>query len=149
MRRYYVLIPVVLLVFLVACGSGNNNVNNVGLFGDWNITMYPTASQNPVYVFGIAMSQEGTNTYSGASIPYTGSISPPSNMCINANEMRASGTLNSNNQFNITFTDISSNTVISVSGTLQPNTTSLTGNYSNAASTACPASSGTMQMIPQ
>jgi|SRR5579862_6991197 len=150
MRRYYVLAPVLSIIFLASCGSsGNPASNNVGLFGNWNVTMYPTNSQTPTYVFGLAMSQEGTSTYSGSSITYTGAISPPTNMCINANTMRASATVNSNSQFTITYTDISSNTVITVNGTLVSTSTTVTGNYSNAASSACPASTGTMQMVPQ
>ena len=47
--------------------------------GDWNIAMYPTNSPTPVYVFALAMSQEGSSTYSGASIAYNGSVVAPSN----------------------------------------------------------------------
>jgi hypothetical protein len=150
MRRYYYhLLVMLLLMSAVSCGSGNNVPNNVGLFGNWNIAMYPTNSPNPVYAFALAMSQEGGSTYSGASIQYTGSVAQPSNMCINPNSLRATATTDSNNNFTMTITDTSSNTTISVQGSLSSQTTTLSGTYNNPPSQICSQSQGTVSMTPQ
>jgi len=148
MRGLYLLFAVPLLAVVTSCGGNNNYPNNYGLYGDWNIAMYQNGSQAAVYVFGLAMSQEGAN-YSGSSIAYNGSVPVPSNMCINANSLRATATT-SGNTYTMTITDTSSNTVITVTGQLESNgSTTVTGNYNNAASPTCPASSGTMDMVPQ
>ena len=104
--------------------------------------MYPTNNPNPVYVFALAMSQLGSSTYSGASIAYNGSVAEPSNMCINANSLRATATLGSNNNFSMTITDTSTNTIISVQGTLSSQSNALSGSYTNGASQACTAIAG-------
>jgi hypothetical protein len=148
MKRSSYILSLFFLVMLGGCGSGQNSVNNNGLFGNWNVAMYPTGSTTPAYVFGMAMSQEGTNNYSGASITYNGSVAPPSNMCINANTIRATATT-SGTSYTMTITDTTSNTVISVNGTLATNTTTVNGNYTNAESRTCTASQGTMTMLPQ
>ena len=147
MRRWLYLLPLVLLAISAGCGTGYNNPPvNSGLYGNWNIVMYPTGSQTPVYAFGLAMSQEGNTNYSGASIPYTGFVGVPGNMCINANALNATATTNnSGNTFTMTITDSSSGTVITVQGSLA----TLSGNYNNGASQTCPASSGTMSMSVQ
>ena len=111
--------------------------------------MYPTNNPNPAYVFALAISQEGNSTYSGASIAYNGSVAVPSNMCINANSLRATATTDSNNNFTLTITDTSSNTIISVRGSLSSQNTTLSGTYTNAASQSCSQSQGTMSMVPQ
>ena len=152
MRRYYYLLLAILLsLSVVSCGSGNSatNPNNVGLFGNWNIAMYPTNNPNPAYVFALAMSQEGGSTYSGASIAYNGSVPPPSNMCINASSLRATATTNRDNTFTMTITDTSSNTIISVQGSLSSQTTTLAGTYTNPSSQSCSESQGSMSMVPQ
>jgi len=137
-----------LALMTAGCGTGNNNPTNVGLFGDWNIVMFPTGSSNAMYVFALAISQEGSNTYSGSPIPYTGSVPIPTNLCINSSDLRASATTTGNN-FTLTITDATSATVITVQGTLATNTSTLSGTYSNPASQTCGASSGTMSMTPQ
>lgn len=147
MRRWLYLVPLLLLALTAGCGTGYNNppVNN-GLYGNWGIVMYPTGSQTPVYVFGLAMSQLGNTNFSGASIPYSGFVSAPTNMCINANDLSATATTNNaGNTFSMTVTDPSSGTVITVQGSLS----TLSGSYSNAASQTCSASSGTMSMTAQ
>lgn len=150
MRRYlYYLLSLPLLLSAVSCGSGSSAPHNVGLFGDWNIAMYPTNSPNPAYVFALAMSQEGNSTYSGASIAYNGSVAAPSNMCISASSLRATATTTSNNNFTMTITDSTSNTVISVQGSLSSQTTTLSGTYTNPPSQSCSQSQGTMSMVPQ
>ena len=150
MKRSTILaLALCLLAAIAGCGSSNNNPANVGLFGNWNITMYPTNNPNPAYVFALAMSQEGTSTYSGASIRYTGGVAVPPNMCIDPNSLRATATTGTNNTFTMTITDTSTDTIISVTGSLTSQTTSLTGNYTNPSSNACPQSSGTMTMTPQ
>jgi hypothetical protein len=149
MRLWSCFIALILVVLNAGCGGSNNTVTNVGLFGDWNVTMYPTGSTTPVYVFGLAMSQEGSSNYSGGSIAYTGGVAVPSNMCINANALSATATTSGNN-FTMTVTDSTSETVITVHGTLATqNGSSLSGTYSNSASRTCSASSGTVSMIPQ
>jgi hypothetical protein len=148
MRRWYSLVPILLLAVIAGCGGDNNVDNNVGLMGYWNVAMYANGSQTAIYVFGLAMSQEGSN-YSGSSVAYDGSVPVPSNMCINANTLRATATTSGNN-YTMTITDTSSNTVITATGQLETNgATTLTGNYNNAASATCPASSGTLDMVPQ
>jgi hypothetical protein len=83
--------------------------------------MYPTNDTNPVYVFALAMSQEGSNNYRGGSITYTGSVTAPTNVCINPETLNAVATTNGNN-YTMTITDTSTNTVIAVNGSLsQPN----------------------------
>jgi hypothetical protein len=150
MKRYILcLLPLVLLGTLPGCGSGNSNPNNVGLFGNWNVVMYPTNNPNPSYVFGLAMSQEGSSTYSGASTTYTGSVAQPTDMCINANSLRATATTTTNGAFTMTITDTSSNTIISVNGTLSSQSTTVSGSYTNPSSSTCKASQGTMSMTPQ
>lgn len=111
--------------------------------------MFPTNDPNPAYVFALAMSQLGTSTYSGASITYTGSVPQPSNMCINASALHATATTDSDNNFNMTVTDSTTNTVISVRGSLTSQSTTLTGTYTNPPSQACVQSSGSMSMTPQ
>ena len=148
MRRWLYILTVLSLIVLAGCGGNNNPTTNVGLFGYWNIVMYPTNNANPVYVFGLAMSQEGTNNYSGGSITYTGSVTAPTNMCINPKTLNAVATTNGNN-YTMTITDTSTNTVISVNGSLLSQTGSLTGNYTKAASQSCPASQGTANLAPQ
>lgn len=152
MRRYYYYAVCLFLAFgTVSCGTGlyNNNPNNVGLYGNWNVVMYPTNDSNPAYVFGLAMSQEGNTTYSGASIAYNGGIAAPSNMCINPNALRATATVNNQSTYTMTITDTTTNTVISVTGSMPAQTTTVSGNYSTVASQACPQSQGTMTMTPQ
>ena len=88
MRHLSGLLVIFLLVMTAACGSGYNNPpTNVGLFGNWNVAMYPTGSTTPVYVFALAISSEGANNYSGASTTYTGGVAIPANMCINGNSL--------------------------------------------------------------
>jgi hypothetical protein len=138
-----------ILVFLTAgCGGGNNSVANNGLFGDWNIVMYPTGSANASYVFAMAISQEGTNNYSGSSITYTGTVAVPSNQCINSSALRATATTSGSN-FTMTVTDTTTQTVITMTGSLSTFTSTLSGTYTNPASTTCQASSGTFSMTPQ
>lgn len=148
-RCLFALLPIVLIAFTAGCGTGASNPTNVGLFGNWNIAMYPTNSANPAYVFALAMSQLGNSTYSGAPIAYNGSVAQPGNMCIDANSLRATATVGSNNNFTMTITDTSTNTIISVQGSLSTVTNSLSGNYTNGASQSCSASQGTVTMIPQ
>lgn len=143
------LLPILLLALVVGCGTGAQAPSNAGLFGDWNIAMYPTNNVNPVYVFALAMSQLGSSTYSGASIAYNGSVAQPSNMCINASSLRATATVGTNNNFTMTITDTSTNTIISVQGSLSTTTNELSGTYTNGSSQACSASQGTVTMIPQ
>jgi hypothetical protein len=149
MKRFLTGLTVLLLLCVAGCGSGSSTPTNVGLFGNWNVTMYPTNNPNPVYVFALAMSQLGSSTYSGASITYTGSVPVPSNMCINGSSLRASATTDSDNNFNMTITDSTTNTVISVRGSLSSQSTTLSGTYTNPPSSACTQSSGTMSMTPQ
>ncbi|MGC2110886.1 MAG: hypothetical protein WA655_15300 [Candidatus Korobacteraceae bacterium] len=129
------------------CGGSNNTTNNVGLFGDWNIVMYPTGSSTPSYVFALAISQEGTS-YSGSSITYTGGVAAPSNMCINANALSAQATTSGTN-FTMTVTDTTTDTVITVNGSLATQSGQLSGTYSNSVTAACQESRGTMAMSPQ
>lgn len=150
MKRYLLcFLPLLLLITLPGCGSGASNPSNVGLFGNWNVVMYPTNNPNPAYVFGLAISQEGNSTYSGASTTYTGSVAQPSDMCINANSLRATATTGTNGTFTMTITDSSTNTIISVNGSLATQTTTISGTYTNPSSQACKASQGTMSMTPQ
>jgi hypothetical protein len=142
-------LAILLLLCVAGCGTGSSAPHNVGLFGNWNIAMFPTNNPNPVYVFALAISQEGNSTYSGASIAYNGSVVAPSNMCINPNSLRAAATTDSNNNFNMTITDTSSNTIISVRGSLSTQTTTLSGTYTNPSSQSCSQSQGTMSMVPQ
>jgi hypothetical protein len=142
-------LTILLLLCIAGCGSGSNAPQNVGLFGNWNVAMFPTNNPNPAYVFALAISQEGNSTYSGASIAYTGSVVAPSNMCINANSLRVAATTDSNNNFNMTITDTSSNTIISVRGSLSTQTTTLSGTYTNPSSQSCSQSQGSMSMVPQ
>jgi len=148
MRRLCYFLALTLVLMTAGCGSGNNTVNNNGLFGDWNIAMFPTGNSNAMYVFALAISQEGTNNYSGSPITYTGTVAIPSNLCINSSALRATATTSGTN-FTMTVTDTTSQTVITMNGTLSSVTTSLTGNYSNPASETCAASSGTFTMVPQ
>jgi hypothetical protein len=148
-RYYYYLFSLLVLLPALSCGGGSNSIKNVGLFGNWNIAMYPTNDPNPAYAFALALSQEGGSTYSGASITYTGSVPIPSDMCINATSLRATATVSSNNNYTMTITDTSTNTIISVTGTLPIQTNTVTGNYSTLPSQACSQSQGTMTMTPQ
>jgi hypothetical protein len=147
MRTSSCLLALVLVVTLAGCGGSNNTPTNIGLFGNWNVVMYPTGSSTASYVFGLALSQEGSN-YSGGSIVYNGSVPAPTNMCIDPNTLRATATTSGSN-FDMTITDATTNTVISVTGTLASQTGQLSGTYSNGASTACTASQGTVVMSPQ
>ena len=150
MKRFSLcLLPLLLLLTLPGCGSGTSSPKNVGLFGNWNVVMYPTNNPNPAYVFGLAMSQEGNSTYSGASTTYTGSVAQPTDMCINPNSLRATATTNSNGTFVMTITDTATNTIITVNGSLATQTTTVSGTYDNPASQACKASQGNMSMTPQ
>ncbi len=142
------LIALIFVLVIAGCGSGNNNnVTNNGLFGDWNIAMFPTGSANASYVFAMAISQEGTS-YSGSPITYTGTVAQPSNQCINTQALRATATTSGTN-FTMTVTDATTQTIITMQGTLATDTTTLTGTYNNPASTTCPASSGSFSMTPQ
>jgi hypothetical protein len=144
------LLALFFLAMTAGCGSGNNNTtNNVGLFGNWNIVMFPTGSSNASYVFALAISQEGGNNYSGSPIPYTGSTPVPSNQCINTSVLRSTATTNSSNNFTMTVTDTSTQTVITMTGSLATDTQTLSGTYTNPASTTCSSSSGTFSMTPQ
>jgi len=149
-RLFSTVLAFSLTAALVACGSGYNNptTGNNGLFGSWNIVMYPNGTQNPIYVFALAMSQEGTSNYSGSSIAYTGSVPAPGNMCINANALTASATVSGTN-FTMMVTDTTAQTVITVQGVLGTTNTSISGTYTNPASVTCPASSGTVSMAAQ
>jgi hypothetical protein len=147
MRPLSCLLSLILLSAIAGCGGTNNTPTNTGLFGNWNVVMYPTGSGTPSYVFGLAMSQEGTN-YSGGSITYNGSVAAPANMCIDPNTLRANATTSGSN-FSMTITDSTSSTVIAVTGTLASQTGQLSGTYTNPASPACTASQGTVVMSPQ
>ena len=149
MRRLPCLLAVFLLVMTAACGSGNNAPTNIGLFGNWNVAMYPAGSSSAVYVFALAMSQEGNNNYSGASTTYNGSVPIPSNTCLNSDTLRATATTSTGGSFTMTITDTSSNTIITAQGTLPTQGTTISGTYSNAASSACSASRGSMTMAAQ
>jgi len=148
MRRVSYLVGLLLVLMIAGCGGGNNTPTNVGLFGDWNIVMYPNGNPNPSYVFAMAISQEGTNNYSGSAIAYTGGVPVPSDECIDTAALRASGVTSGTN-FTLTFTDPTTSTVITVQGSLSTQTTTLSGTYTNPASQSCSASSGTMTMTPQ
>lgn len=149
MQRLSYFLALFLLATVAGCGSGNNNTtSNVGLFGNWNVVMYPNGSTTPSYVFGLAMSQEGGNNYSGSSIAYTGGVGVPSNMCIDANTLSATATTSGSN-FTMMITDATTSTVIIVNGSLATQTTTLSGTYNNGASQVCAASRGTMTMTPQ
>jgi len=149
-RNVLYLIGLMLIVIVAGCGSGNSNpaTGNNGLFGSWNITLFPTGSSNPSYVFALAISQEGTNNYSGSSITYTGTIPVPTNQCINSSELRSTATVNGSN-FTMTVTDSTTQTVITMSGSLGTINSTLSGTYTNPASPTCAASSGTFTMAPQ
>ncbi len=147
-RSVSCLIALILVAILAGCGSGNNTTNNVGLFGDWNIAMFPTGSSSASYVFALAISQEGTSNYSGSPITYNGSVPVPTNMCINSSALRATATTSGSN-FTMTVTDDTTETVITMQGSLATSTTTLSGTYSNPASETCKASSGTFSMTPQ
>lgn len=150
MRRLSGLLAIFLLVMTAACGSGYNNPpTNVGLYGNWNVAMYPTGSTTPVYVFAVAISQEGNNNYSGASTTYTGGVAIPSNMCIDGSTLSLTATTTTAGTFNMTITDTNSGTVITANGTVPSTTSSISGSYNNPASTTCPASSGSMTMVAQ
>ncbi len=154
MRSLSCLLVLSLLAMTAGCGSGYNNpATNVGLYGDWNVAMYPTSSTTPVYVFALAISQEGSNNYSGASTTYTGTVAIPTNMCINGSALSVSATSTTSSSvttYTMTITDATSDTAITVTGTLPTTTTStVQGSYSNAASSTCPASAGTMTMVAQ
>jgi len=138
----------VLLATVTGCGSSNNTPTNVGLFGKWNVVMYPNGSTTPSYVFALAMSQEGGSNYSGSSIAYDGSVGIPSNMCINGNALSATASTSGSN-FTMTVTDTTTETVITVQGSLATQTTTLSGTYNNLASQSCSASTGTVSMTPQ
>jgi hypothetical protein len=143
-------LPFCLLLTTIGCGGSSGTPTNIGLFGNWNVAMNPTNSPNAVYVFALAMSQEGSSTFSGSSIPYTGSVPIPSNMCIDPNSLRATATTGSNGQFTMTITDPTSNTIISASGSLNTQGTStLSGTYNNPPSGSCSQSQGTFNMVPQ
>jgi len=150
MQRWFYLPTLMLVALTAGCGSGYNNpTTNVGLFGNWNVAMYATGDVNPVYVFGLAISQEGSSNYSGSSITYNGGLTIPTNMCINAKTLSATASTSGTN-FTMTITDATSGTVINVQGTIPTQTTSsISGTYSNAANQSCPASSGTMSMVAQ
>ena len=141
-------VTLTLVLLTAGCGSGNNTTTNNGLFGDWNIAMFPTGSANASYVFALAISQEGTNNYSGSPITYDGTVPIPSNLCINSNALRSTATTNGSN-FTMTVTDSTSQTVITMQGSLATSTTTLSGTYTNPASQTCTASSGTFSMTPQ
>ena len=141
-------VALTLVLLTAGCGSGNNVPTNNGLFGDWNIAMFPTGSANASYVFALAISQEGTNNYSGSPITYNGSVPIPSNLCINSNALRSTATTNGSN-FTMMVTDSTSQTVITMQGSLATSTTTLSGTYTNPASQTCAASSGTFSMTPQ
>lgn len=148
MQRFSYFLALVLLATTSGCGGSNNTPNNVGLFGNWNVVMYANGSSTPTYVFALAMSQEGSSNYSGSSITYDGSVAIPSNMCINGKALTASATT-SGSTFNMTITDTTSETIISVQGSLATQTTTLSGTFNNIASASCPAARGTMSMTPQ
>jgi hypothetical protein len=148
MRRYYYLLCLPLLLSAMSCGTGTNTPTNSGLFGSWNIAMSPTNGGSPVYVFALAMSQEGSSSYSGASTTYTGTVAIPSNMCINGNLLQARATTE-NSTFTMTITDPSSSTTITVTGTLAAQNATITGTYTTAGSLTCSASQGSVSMVAQ
>jgi hypothetical protein len=149
MPRWPSFLAAFLLAMTAGCGSGYNNPpTNVGLFGNWNVVMYPTGSTTPVYVFALAISQEGTSNYSGASIAYTGSMPAPAHMCIDANTLSAIAITNGTN-FNMTITDSTTNTIISMQGSLATQASSISATYNNVSNQDCPASSGTVNMVAQ
>jgi len=149
MRIFSCLLALILVAALAGCGGSDNTPTNVGLFGNWNVVTYPTGSQNPSYVFALALSQEGSNNYSGGSIVYDGGVAPPSGMCINANTLQATATTSGSN-FTMTVTDTTTSTIIRITGTLTGGSeSSISGNYSNDASPACSSSQGTVTMSAQ
>jgi len=97
MHRLTYFLALFLLATVSGCGSGNNTTSNVGLFGNWNVVMYANGGTTPVYVFALAMSQEGGSNYSGSSIAYNGSVGIPSNMCINGNTLAATASTSGSN----------------------------------------------------
>ncbi len=150
MRRISCFVALTLVILAAGCGSGNNTPTNNGLMGDWNVAMFPTGNPNASYVFALAISQEGTNNFSGSPITYTGTVPIPSNQCINSSDLRSTAMTNSSNSnFTMTVTDSTSQTVITMQGSLSTSTTTLSGTYTNPASQTCSASSGTFSMTPQ
>ncbi|MFZ0315199.1 MAG: hypothetical protein WAL85_21040 [Candidatus Korobacteraceae bacterium] len=148
MKRLSYFLVVALLAAISGCGGSNTTPANVGLFGKWNVVMYANGGTTPTYVFALAMSQLGGSNYSGSSITYNGSVAIPSNMCINGNALSATASTSGNN-FTMTVTDTTTQTLITVQGSLVTQTTTLSGTYNNLASSACPASTGTVTMSPQ
>jgi hypothetical protein len=138
-----------LLRLVAGCGSNNNTTpTNIGLFGNWNIVLDQNGTSNPIYVFALALSQEGPN-YSGSSIPYTGSVPVPSGMCINSSTLRATATT-SGNDFTLTVVDNTTNTTITIEGSLTSSTGSLSGTFnSSSPNGACHAEQGSSLMSPQ
>lgn len=141
-------LALVLLATIAGCGGSNNTPSNVGLFGNWNIVMYANGSSTPMFVFALAMSQLGGSNYSGSSIAYNGSVAIPSNMCIDGSALTATASTTGSN-FTMTVKDPTTQTVITVNGSLATQTTTLSGTYNNLASQSCSASSGTVTMTPQ
>jgi hypothetical protein len=148
MRRLSCFLLLIPVLMIAGCGSGTSNPTVNGLFGDWNIAMFPTGSSNAMYVFALAISQEGSNNYSGSPITYNGTVPVPSNLCINTSALHATATTSGTN-FSMTVTDSTSQTIITMTGSLSTFTSTLSGTYTNPASESCAASSGTFSMTLQ
>ncbi|HTV64347.1 MAG TPA: hypothetical protein VMD98_02025 [Bryocella sp.] len=149
MRRLSCFLLLIPVLMISGCGSGTSNTGTVnGLFGDWNITMFPTGSSSAMYVFALAISQEGTDNYSGSPITYDGTVPVPSNLCINSSALHATATTNGSN-FTMTVSDSTSETIITMTGSLSTFNDTLSGTYTNPASETCPASSGSFSMTLQ
>lgn len=88
-----ILIPLIALMFLTGCGSsGSSNSNPGALSGNWQMTLQPIRSVNPIYQSGFLLQQSNalsgslvaTDACAGAT-PVTGAISG-SNVTLNVNE---------------------------------------------------------------
>ena len=76
-RCQFALLPIALLACVAGCGTGEQLPRTSGYSATGTSPCIRPTTPIPAYVFALAMSQEGSSTYSGASIAYNGSVARP------------------------------------------------------------------------
>ncbi len=138
---------------LSSCGAGGVTEpphSDARVAGNWNVDLGPSASSS-ILSFGLAVNQTGI-TLDGQVIPYTRGT-PVNNGCLSTANLTAQGNVNGN-AVTLVVRDASSNSTITINGTVNSAVSEIDGTFSTAygslgGSPACANDSGVSTLRKQ